>query len=256
MNNAQLRYEFMQHFAKKYACHADDFLAERNKVVLAEESDALLAMMCFGHAAVAKARAPMHDWCVDFTAKHPIGFRLFDGLQLGEVAKELAKHDHYISSGQGALPDLSVKRTVPDTGFHTRVFEHSEMPGLCGQIDPAEWPMIEPSEEIALAVAAFDGDKVIAMASADNDTDRLYSVGIETQPAYRQKGLGAALLVELTNLLLSRDVIPFATFSWANIASKTAAFQCEYYTAWTSMESTNADWAIKIINGNRKDKQP
>jgi len=240
----------MQYFAKKYACQADDFLAENNKVILAQEpADPLVSMMCFGHGAVTKAQPLMHDWCVDFAAKHPTGFRWFDGLPLGEAAKELAKHGHYISGGQGALPDMSVKRTAPGTGFRTRVFAHGEMAGLCGQIDPAQWPMCEPSEKNALAVAAYDGDTVIAMAVADDDTDRLYSIGIEVQPAYRGKGLAVALTDELTNLLLRRGILPFAIFSWANIASKTTLYKCGYYPAWNYCESTNGAWAVRIING-------
>ena len=250
MNNAELRYEFMKFFAGKYACHAEDFLAEKNKVVpAAGDAGPLVSMMCFGHAAVAKARPQMHDWCVGFAEKHPVGFRIFDGLRFGEIAKELAKHGHYLSSGQGALPDMSVKRTVPDTDFRTQIFEHREMKSLCGQVDPGQWPMCEPSEAIALAVAAYDGDEVVAMAVADNDTDRLYSIGIEVQPGYRGKGLAVALTTELTNLLLGRGIIPFATFAWSNIASKTTAFKCGYFPAWTSMESTDEEWAKRIIEG-------
>jgi len=240
----------MKYFAEKYVCSADDFLAKKNNVVLAQEpSDPLVSMMCFGHATVAKVQPKLYDWCVDFTARHPAGFRIFDGLLLGEAAKEFAKHDHFIYSGQGALPDLNVKRVVPDTGFRSRVFERNEMAGLCNQLNPAEWPMCEPSEENAIAVAAYDGEKVIAMAIADADTDHLYSVGIEVQPEYRQKGLAVALTTELTNLLLSRDIIPFAIFSWANIASKTTLYKCGYYPAWTYMESTNGAWARRIVNG-------
>jgi len=254
LNNAEVRYEFMQYFARDYACHADDFLAASNKVVLAREpSDPFVSMRCFGHATVAKAQPQLYDWCVAFAAKHPVGFRIFDGLRFGEVAKELAKHGHYISSGQGALPDMSAKRTAFDTGFRTRVFEHGEMGSLCGQIDPAEWPMCEPSEKNAIAVAAYDGDKVVAMSVADDDTGRLYSIGIEVQPAYRGRGLAVALTNELTNLLLNRGVIPFATFSWANIASKTTLYKCGYFPAWTSMESTDGAWAKRIISGQQHD---
>jgi len=216
-------------------------------------SDPLVSMRCFGHAAVAKVQPQMVDWCVDFVAKHSTGFRIFDGIRFGEVAKELAKYGHYVSSGQGALPDMSAKITAYYTGFRTRVFEHREMAGLCGQINPAKWPMCEPSEKIALAVAAYDRGKVIAMACAEDVTDSLYSISIEVQPAYRGKGLAVELTIELTNLLLRRDVIPFATFAWSNIASKTALFKCGYFPAWTFMESTDDEWAIRIINGQHKD---
>ena len=251
MNNNELRYEFMKHYAGDYACHASDFLAGKNKVVLAREaSEPLVSMRCFGHAAIAKVQPLLYDWCVDFAAKHPTGFRLFDGLQMGEFAKELAKHGHFISSGQGALPDMTAKRRV-DTGFRIRVFEHGEMAGLCEQINPTEWPMCEPSEKNALAVAAYDAEKVIAMAVADPDTERLHSIGIEVQPAYRNKGLAVALTNALTNLLLGRNIIPFATFAWSNIASKTTLYKCGYFPAWNYMESTNSEWARKIVEGVR-----
>jgi len=56
----------MKYFAQKYACHADDFLAEKNKVVLTEDpSDPLVSMRCFGHATVAKVQPQLVDWCAD-----------------------------------------------------------------------------------------------------------------------------------------------------------------------------------------------
>jgi GNAT superfamily N-acetyltransferase len=232
----------MKYFVHKelsaYGCRADDFLSDENKVVLADESDDFLWMLCFGNAVITKANKQIYDWCKSFVSKHE-GFRCFDGTQMAEISRELIKYNYLISSGQGALPDMTIKRAAPITDFNIQIFRENEIENVFNSIDQSEWGMFEPSEAPSLAVAALDKDKIVGVSYADGETDKLWSIGIEVLPEYRQKGLAVALTMEMTNHLLNRNIIPFATGAWSNTGARTALFKCGYYPAWSQMDNMN-----------------
>ena len=235
----------MKYFVKKnfsgYDCHADDFLSDANKVVLANDSDEdFYRMICFQNAVLVKAKREIYDWSKDFASKY-IGFRCIDVYQSAILHGELLKYGYTMSGGQGLLPDITVKRRKPEIDFRMQIFEQNEMANLCGQINPSEWHMCRPSEKTALAVAAYDKDRIIGLSSADSDTDKLWSIDAETLPEYRKKGVAVALTTQITNILLSRGIIPFATGAWSNVAAKTTLYQCGYYPAWSEIASCNIE---------------
>jgi hypothetical protein len=257
MTNTEVRYEFMKYFIEKeyssYGCHADDFLSDKNKVVLADDSDEdFYSMKCFTNAAVVKAKKDIYEWSKRFVSKH-IGFRCFDFTQATALCRELLKYNMALSGGQGFLPDMTIKRVAPEIDFSVKIFNQDEKVKLNNYIDKNEWHMDDPIEEDSvLIVAAFDKDKIVGWSYAENDTDILYSIGVEVLPQYRNKGIAISLTVEITNILLSKGIIPFATGAWSNNASRSTLCKCGYYTAWSSLESCNGEWAMKILNATNE----
>jgi predicted acetyltransferase len=167
-----------------------------------------------------------------------------------KLHKELIKYNYSVSCGQGALPDPSIKRRVSKNGFSLRIFERNEIAGLyANESDNKNWHMVGQSEETEIIVAGYDNNMIVGLAIADKQTDTLYDIGYEVLPEYRNKGIATAITMELTNLLLIRSIIPFATFAWSNIASKKVLYNCGYYPAWSSMGSADMEWAIKVMNG-------
>jgi len=77
----------------------------------------------------------------------------------------------------------------------------------------------------------------------------LYEIGYETRPDYRQKGIATAATIELTNLLLDTNIIPFMGFAWSNIASKNVAIKSGYIMVRSSMETCGKEWAGKVYCG-------
>lgn len=252
MTNSEVRYEFMKYFIETeysgYDCYADDFLSDENKVVLADESDDdFYSMMCFKNAVIVKAKKDIYEWSKRFISKH-VGFRCFDLMQTTVLSRELLKHNFLLHGGQGLLPDMTVKRSAPETSFSIKIFNPNETMKIYDYIDRNEWHMCKPSEDTALTVAAFDKDKIIGLSSADSDTDILWSIDVEVLPQYRSKGIAVSLTTEVTNILLDKGVIPFATGAWSNNASKTTLYKCGYYPAWSSMGSCNSERAMKILS--------
>ncbi|MCL2299566.1 MAG: GNAT family N-acetyltransferase [Firmicutes bacterium] len=238
--------------AKEYAgygCHADDFLSNDNKVVLANESDEdFYGMMCFKNAVLVKAKKEVFEWSKRFVSQH-VGFRCFDFQQVAALYQELLRHGYSMQGGQGLLPDMTQgRRVAPETGFHMRVFQPGETMQIYNHLDKDDWHMTHPSDETALTIAAFEGDRIVGLCDADSDTDTLWSVGVEVLPAYRCNGIAAALTAEMTNLLLGRRVIPFATGAWSNNASRTTLYKCGYYPAWSGLGSCDSEWALNMLN--------
>ena len=241
MTNNEARYEMMKFFSSEISVSAEDFLQDTNKVYLADNSEPFFKMMCFGNAAVVRANKDICDWCKDFVSKH-IGFRCFDGNQMSEICRELSKHGYTVSCGQGALADMSLKRESKNIPYDIRIIKKNEIikfydDEIDGKFYPIEglWPMLPYSESTEYIAACYDNGKVIGFAIADKNNDKIYDVGYETLPEYQQKGIATALTIELTNLLLEANIIPYAGFAWSNVSSKNVLIKSGYIMGWSNM---------------------
>jgi len=245
MTNREIRHEMMKYLADSFGCKADDFLSDVNKVYSHDDSeDQFFRMMCFGNAAVVRAHEEICDWCKDFVSKY-IGFRCFDGGQMSLICRELAKYDYIVSCGQGAIPDVNFIRKSKDGLYNLRIINKNEIQkfysnDIYGSFypDDKEWHMLNYEDETEYIVANYEKDKVTGFATAGRCTDNIYELGIETLPEYQQKGIATALTVELTNLLLNMDIIPFVGFAWSNIASKNTAIKSGYVMSYSNMGSS------------------
>ncbi len=83
-----------------------------------------------------------------------------------------------------------------------------------------------------IALAAYEGEKVVSLSGASMDTPELWQVGVDTLPAYRGEGLGAALVKLLTDRILDMGKIPYYGTGAGNIASRSLAMKCGYFPAW------------------------
>lgn len=236
-------YKVMQHYAQQLSCTVENFLNDNNIITLRKDnSESFFSMFCFGYAAIANIPECMYDWCNNFLNNHK-GFRCFDGIQLIEISKELAKYNFSISCGQAMLPDLSVKNQLPDTSYRLQLFKRHEM----NQLKNSSIDSI--NEETEFAYAAFDADKIIGIAPANSCGDNIFEIGIDVLPEYRRGGIASALTMKLTEELLKQDKIPYAITAWSNIASRGVLHRCNYYPSWVRMDSMDKIDADNILNG-------
>jgi len=247
MTNQEVRFKCMEYFIGKeftrYDCCAADFLKNENKVVLADDADAdLLSMVCFGAGAVIKAKKEIFEWCKRFASVQE-GFRCFDLQQVVLLGQVFRNYNLFVQGGHGMLPDVSRQFTVTCDCAEIRVFEADKKEKMFGYIDEKEWHMCRPNAETALIVVAFSGNKIVGMATADRESELLWSIDAEVLPAYRHKGIAVALTNTITNRIMARDGIPFATGAWSNTASRATLHACGYYQAWTMLSSCEKDWA-------------
>jgi hypothetical protein len=71
-------------------------------------------------------------------------------------------------------------------------------------------------------VAVEDG-KAVSVCASVRITDKTHEAGIETLPAYRQKGHAANAVTGWTQVLLEKKIIPLYSTAWENIASQNVA---------------------------------
>lgn len=63
----------------------------------------------------------------------------------------------------------------------------------------------------------------------------MWQIGIDVLPAYRQKGIAAALVSRLARETFLRGKIPFYCAAWSNIPSKKTAVRCGFFPAWVQL---------------------
>lgn len=88
-----------------------------------------------------------------------------------------------------------------------------------------------------LAYAAFHQGELVAMAAADNRLGKMWQIGVDVLPAFRGKGLGAAVVQTLTGEIKRRGYIPYYTTWSGNLASLKIAINAGYSPLWVMYPS-------------------
>jgi len=80
-------------------------------------------------------------------------------------------------------------------------------------------------------LAKKDG-RIIGMAGASSDCAKMWQVGMDVIPEYRNRGLAVYLVNWLALEILNRGYVPYYGTSHSNIASQRVAHRAGYYPAW------------------------
>ncbi|MDQ3854856.1 MAG: GNAT family N-acetyltransferase [Chloroflexota bacterium] len=125
---------------------------------------------------------------------------------------------------------------VPD-GIQVDLLEASEVSELYhhGGFDHALSYRSDGPRPDVLATAASRSGKVVGVAAASADCDRMWQIGIEVLESERRAGVGQALVSQLTAAILDRGVVPYYSTTVSNLASRTLAVSLGYWPAWTEL---------------------
>lgn len=85
-----------------------------------------------------------------------------------------------------------------------------------------------------LAVLAKKDGEIVGVAGASKTCTKLWQIGIEVLPKYRNLGLASYLVNRLTFEILERGEIPSYDVIASNIASQRVAHRLGYFPAWVS----------------------
>lgn len=99
---------------------------------------------------------------------------------------------------------------------------------------------------------AKSGDRIIALAGAGKEYEGLWEMGVDTDPAHRGEGLGAALVARLSRELMARGQVPFYSASVTNIGSQSVAHRAGLRPLWVDTYSNTllGDYIYKDITTN------
>lgn len=89
-----------------------------------------------------------------------------------------------------------------------------------------------PDRPDVIALAAMDGEEIVAVSGASADTKDMWQVGIDVLPGYRGRGLGTALVSALCRAIEEKGKLPFYGTAVANLHSQKIAQNSGFYPAW------------------------
>jgi len=139
--------------------------------------------------------------------------------------------------GQGIcyLPDLAcIKPLEAPVDFSFEIVEQNDIPALY-QFEGLQYALnrdvnyLRP--DVLATVAKKDG-YIVGIAGASNDCARMWQIGIDVLPEYRNFGIASHIVNRLTLEILARGYIPYYGAGISNIASQRVAHRAGYSPAW------------------------
>ncbi len=121
--------------------------------------------------------------------------------------------------------------------YQIKWFEQQDIHQFKGDDRFSEALAFEETHPDVLAVAAFDGDRIMGMAGASADSKTMWQIGIDVIPEYRGKGIGASLTALLKQEVLKRGKIPFYGTVESHDISKNIAIRAGFIPAWAELQS-------------------
>lgn len=242
MTNREILQIAMEQSAIESNCDAQDFLSNKNKVVISNKNEFArkyleLPFLCdftsYGNNIVVSASEELADIAKNyidrFDAEHcfetPNIHVLMDELRpLGMNVCFMAEY---------FLPDVENIKALP-CRYEMKILEKKDFDKLY----LPQWSnaLCEKRKELdVLAVGAYDKDKLIGLAGCSADCDTMWQIGIDVFPEYRRQGIACALTSKLAMEVLNRGKVPFYCAAWSNIKSVRNAIKSGFKPAWIQM---------------------
>lgn len=93
-----------------------------------------------------------------------------------------------------------------------------------------------PTQPDRLAVAAYDGDKIVGMAGCSEDGEFLWQIGIDVVPEYEGKGLAVELVALLKTEIARRGKVPYYGTAESHAISRNVAIASGFLPAWCEIQ--------------------
>ena len=231
-----------------YNCCSEDFFRRTNKTVLSKfcygrrnfrSEPEFFKAATFGNCVVASVSPEMFDFTEDLLNCGE-GIRLFDGKGISEMNRELAGYGYTLGMfAQHYLPKTPYNY-INRTGYPLRFYEGGDIAELYKYTDFQNALLYDcmGKRRDVLAVCAMNGNTVMGMAGASNDSDKFWQIGVDVRPPFRGKGVAQAVVSALTSEIFLRKAIPYYGTWMGNIASQNVALKCGFYPVWTEVIAT------------------
>lgn len=223
-------------------CRPEDFLSDRNMTVRSTANPTArrylelpfsLDMVSYGSNVVASCSDPFREIAERYLAKTSPA-HAFETPSLHLLDADLAQMGQKICfMAEYFLPDPQRMRLFdcpyPTVLLSPKDFARSYTP---------EWSnalCADRRELDVLAVGAIDGDRLVGLAGCSADCERMWQIGIDVLPDYRQKGIGASLVGRLAAEILSAGRVPFYCAAWCNLRSVKTALKCGFTPGWVEI---------------------
>jgi len=221
MTKAEMQSIVNAYLAEQLNCSENDLIKEATTCVRSNSKDPFLKILISGKAVIVSASEGIYD-------------KICELLQ-GKSKDEIFECPLVYGQTIHFIPELKyVKEPVLPSEYTYALLEGNEIYGL-SDIKGFDNSLVfdeNGSTTTEIVLAAYKGNSVVAMAGAEIITDKLWEVGVDVMPAYRQSGLATALVQKLTFEIIKREVVPFYSSSITNIASQMVANRAGYIPYW------------------------
>ena len=174
----------------------------------------------------------------------------FETPRLHLLEESLAPHGLSVCfMAEYFLPDIQKLHPLP-CEYPMTVLEADALTDM----DRAVWHNALSAERPQLdriAVGAYDGEELVGLAGASADCDTMWQIGIDVLPAYRRRGIAAALTAKLAIEILERGLVPFYCCAWSNIRSARTAIRAGFRPAWVQVTAKSKEFVEGMYGRTR-----
>lgn len=201
-------------------------------------------LVSYGSNVVASARSELVEAVDRYIHRYPAE-HCFETPNLHVLSKAIEPYGLKLCfMAEYFLPDLNALRPLP-CSYEMRLLTPSDFADLY----TPEWSnaLCEKRRELdTLAVGAYDGGKLIALAGASADCNEMWQIGIDVLPNYRRRGIASALTARLALEIIARNKVPFYCAAWSNIASVRNAIRSGFRPAWVELTAKKREFVDEM----------
>ena len=255
MTNEKIWQIALQQSAYDCNCKPEDFMQKKNIVTRSQAHQKArcyipLPLACdlvsYGENIVAQTSAETGAVVRAYIDKYPVE-RCFETPNMQVLNDELKKFDLKICfMAEYFLPDVTKLEPLP-CRYATKVLYQKDFQDLYKD----EWGNAlckDRKERDIIGLGAYDNGKLIALAGASADCEKMYQIGIDVLPDYRREGIASALTSRLALEILSLGKVPFYCAAWSNIKSVRNAIRSGFRPAWVELTARGSAF---VDNMNR-----
>lgn len=243
-SNEEMINKVKEQFSKDFGCSILDLNRDESiiqEIKLKEGRRILDSEGCFFKAIsfqdklIISASKEILPWCNE-KFKNAKGTWIAEYYILRSIDKKLNEYEHKIADvHEYFLPDVSLEETKPL--FNIKWYEKDELDILKedGRFDEA-FAYDENCPDV-LAVAAFDGDKIMGVAGASMDSESLWQIGVNVVSEYKHRGVASNLVALIKDEILRRGKVPYYGTVQSHIFSKNTAINAGFKSAWVEIYS-------------------
>lgn len=256
MTNREVLEIAMKQSAIESGCKVDDFLSNKNKLVLSRKHPQArkyieLPYYCdltsYGNCIVASVSEELQEVVGEYIGKYSVE-HCFEAPNMLVLQERLKPFDLNVCfMAEYFLPDTNILKPI-ECGYELKVLNPDEFSGLYKK-EFANAINERRKEDDRLAVVAFDNGRVVGMAGCSEDCESMWQIGVDVLPEYRQRGIAAAVTSNLAIEIFKHGNVPFYCAAWSNIKSVRNAIKSGFRPAWVQLTAKKNDF---INNFNNK----
>lgn len=221
--------------AKEFMCNIESFSGDNNIFITSNEI--IFKMITFGRNTVVIANNSLMD-DLKSLLENEEGIFCFDAPLLSKIDHLLSKH----KSSIGEIYDFFLPRNIEETKveFNEKYEVRKLTLDEVKQLDKKQFEnsICEDIELTKITYAAFDNNKIVSVAGSSSNSEKLWWVGVDTLPGYRNQGLATYLVSKVRKKVLSLGKIPAYATWYSNIGSRKTALDAGFTPGFVEISTS------------------